>query len=238
MADFTNVRALAFDVFGTVVDWRGGIAREAEAIVGPKGHARDWGAFANAWRQQILPAMGPVRSGERVYMTMDALHRETLDVALAEFEITDLDQTEKHRLAMGWRRLDPWPDSIEGMSLLKAKHAVVALSNGNIALVLAMAKRAGLPWDTILGADLVRTYKPDAAIYDSASRFLDIAPAQVMMVACHPGDLDAAKSRGLMTAYVHRPLEWGPGTERELPKAGTYDVSVHSFTELAEVMGA
>lgn len=238
MADFTNVRALTFDVFGTVVDWRSGIAREAEAMLAPKGHARDWGAFANAWRQQILPAMGPVRSGERSYVTMDALHRETLDVALAEFGVTDLDQTEKHRLAMGWRRLDPWPDSIEGMSLLKAKHAVVALSNGNIALVLSMAKRAGIPWDTILGADLVRTYKPDAAIYDSASRFLDIAPAQVMMVACHPGDLDAAKSRGLMTAYVHRPLEWGPGTERPLPEAGTYDVIVGSFLELAEVMGA
>jgi 2-haloacid dehalogenase len=169
---------------------------------------------------------------------MDALHRETLDVALAEFGVTDLDETEKHRLAMGWRRLDPWPDSIEGMNLLKAKHAVVALSNGNIALVLSMAKRAGIPWDTILGADLVRTYKPDAAIYDSASRFLDIAPSQVMMVACHPGDLDAAKSRGLMTAYVHRPLEWGPGTERPLPEAGVYDVIVQTVTELAEVMGA
>ena len=238
MADLVNIRALAFDVFGTVVDWRSGIAREAEATLGSKGHALDWGAFANAWRKQILPAMAPVRSGERSYVTMDDLHREVLDVALAEFGITDLDETEKHKLAMGWRRLDPWPDSIAGMNLLKAKHAVVALSNGNIALILSMAKRAGIPWDTILGADLVRTYKPDAAIYDSASRLLDIAPSQVMMVACHPGDLDAAKSRGLMTAYVHRPLEWGSGTERPLPGAGTYDVIVHSFTELAEVMGA
>ncbi len=169
MADLTNIRALAFDVFGTVVDWRSGIAREAEAMLGPKGHARDWGAFANAWRKQILPAMAPVRSGERSYVTMDDLHREVLDVALAEFGITDLDETEKHKLAMGWRRLDPWQDSIAGMNRLKAKHAVVALSNGNIALILSMAKRAGIPWDTILGADLVRTYKPDAAIYDSAS---------------------------------------------------------------------
>jgi 2-haloacid dehalogenase len=236
MADVTNIRALAFDVFGTVVDWRSGVARESEALLAPKGHALDWGAFANAWRRQILPAMAPVRSGERSYVTMDALHRETLDVALAEFGITGLDETEKHRLAMGWRRLDPWPDSIEGMSRLKAKHAVVALSNGNIALVLSMAKRAGIPWDTILGADLVRTYKPDAAIYDSASRLLEVAPSQVMMVACHPGDLDAAKSRGLMTAYVHRPLEWGAGTERPLPDAGTYDVNVGSFVELADVL--
>jgi len=238
MADFTNVRALAFDVFGTVVDWRSGIAREAEATLFSRGHALDWGAFTNAWRRPILQAMAPVRSGERSYVTMDDLHREMLDVALAEFGITSLDETEKRRLAMGWRRLDPWPDSITGMNLLKAKRAVVALSNGNVALVLAMAKRAGIPWDTILGADLVRTYKPDAAIYDSASRFLDVAPSQVMMVACHPGDLDAAKSRGLMTAYVHRPMEWGPGTERPLPDAGTYDVIVHSFTELAEVLGA
>ena len=142
MADFTNIRALTFDVFGTVVDWRSGIAREVEAILGPKGHALDWGAFANTWRGPILQAMAPVRSAERSYVTMDALHRETLDVALAQYGITDLDETEKHRLAMGWRRLDPWPDSIEGMGLLKARHAVVALSNVNIALVLSMAKRA------------------------------------------------------------------------------------------------
>lgn len=237
MTDFPEVRALTFDVFGTVVDWRSGIVREAEAMLEPKGHARDWGLFADAWRRQVLLAMGPVRSGERSYVTMDALHRETLDVALAEFGIADLDETEKHRLAMGWRRLDPWPDSIAGMNLLKAKHAVVALSNGNIALVLSMAKRAGIAWDTILGADLVRTFKPDAAIYDSAPRLLDVAPGQVMMVACHPGDLDGAKSRGLRTAYVHRPLEWGPGTERPMPEAGTYDVIVHSFTELADVLG-
>jgi 2-haloacid dehalogenase len=238
MADLVNIRALTFDVFGTVVDWRSGIAREAEQVLAPKGHALDWGAFANAWRSQILPAMAPVRSCERSYVTMDALHRETLDGALAAFGVADLDATEKHRLAMGWRRLDPWPDSIAAMNLLKATRAVVALSNGNIALVLAMAKRAGISWDTILGADLVRTYKPDAAIYDSASRFLDIAPQQVMMVACHPGDLDAAKSRGLMTAYVHRPLEWGPGTERPLPEPGAYDVIVQSFAELADVLGA
>lgn len=237
MADFTNIRALTFDVFGTVVDWRSGIAREAEAMLGPKGYALDWGAFANTWRRPILQAMAPVRSGERSYVTMDTLHRETLDIALAEFGIAGLDETEKHRLAMGWRRLDPWPDSIAGMNLLKAKHAVVALSNGNISLVLSMAKRAGIPWDTILGADLVQTYKPQAAIYDSASRFLDIAPSQVMMVACHPGDLDAAKSRGLMTAYVHRPIEWGAGTERELPAPDAYDLVVSDFVQLAEVMG-
>ena len=238
MTTFPEIRALTFDVFGTVVDWRGGIAREAEAMLAPKGHDLDWGAFASAWRRPILAAMAPVRSAERSYVTMDALHRETLDAALDEFHIATLDETGKHRLAMGWRRLDPWPDSIAGMNLIKAQRAVVALSNGNIALVLAMAKRAGIPWDTILGADLVRTYKPDAAIYDSASRLLDLAPSEIMMVACHPGDLNAAKSRGLRTAYVHRPLEWGEGTERPLPGKEEYDIICHSFIELADALGA
>jgi 2-haloacid dehalogenase len=127
---------------------------------------------------------------------------------------------------------------VEGLERLKAKYAVAALSNGNIALILAMAKRAGIPWDVILGSELVRAYKPQDAIYDSAPRFLDLAPQQVMMVACHPWDLDAAKTRGLRTAYVHRPLEWGPGTERAMPAAGAYGVVCESFIELAEMLGA
>lgn len=237
MDDFTNIRALTFDVFGTVVDWRSGIAREAEAMLAPKGHALDWGAFADAWRGQYQPAMAEVRSGGRDYVVMDVLHREMLDVALESFGVVGLDETELHRLTMAWRRLDPWPDAVAGITRLKAGFAVAALSNGNIALVLSMAKRAGIAWDVILGSELVRTYKPDAAIYDSAPRFLDLAPAQVMMVACHPWDLAAAKARGLRTAYVHRPLEWGPGMERPLPEAGEVDVIAHSFVELAEAMG-
>ena len=200
MVDLTNIRALTFDVFGTVVDWRAGVAREVEAMLAPKGHALDWAAFADAWRGQYQPAMAEVRSGVRDYVVMDVLHREMLEVALAQFGVTGLDETEKHRLTMGWRRLDPWPDAVAGMTRLKAGFAVAALSNGNVALVLAMAKRAGIPWDVILGSELVRTYKPDDAIYDSAPRFLDLAPAQVMMVACHPWDLAAAKARGLRTA--------------------------------------
>lgn len=237
MTDFPEVRALTFDVFGTVADWRSGIAREAEAMLAPKGVSLDWGAFADAWRKEYQPAMEAVRSGVRGYVTMDVLHREMLDVALEEFDVAGLDETELHHLAMGWRRLDPWPDVVEGMTRLKAGYAVAALSNGNIALVLAMAKRAGVPWDVILGSELVGTYKPDAAIYDSAPRFLDLAPSQVMMVACHPWDLAAAKARGLRTAYVHRPLEWGPGAEREMPEVGQVDVVCGSFVELAEVMG-
>lgn len=238
MADLTNIRALTFDVFGTVVDWRTSIAREVEAMLAPRGVTLDWGAFANAWRKQYQPAMEAVRTGARGYVQMDVLHREMLDIALEQFGVDDLDATEKHRLTMGWRRLDPWPDAVEGMTRLKGSRAVVALSNGNIALILAMAKRAGIPWDTILGAELVGAYKPAPAIYDSAPRFLDLAPSQVMMVACHPWDLDAAKMRGLATAYVHRPDEWGPGKARDVPAVGTYDVICHSFVELAEAMGA
>ncbi len=238
MADLTNIRALTFDVFGTVVDWRSSIAREAEAMLAPKGVNLDWGAFADHWRKQYQPAMAEVREGRRDYVVMDVLHREMLDEALEAFGVAGLDEPEMHRLTMAWRRLDPWPDAVEGMQRVKAKVAVAALSNGNVALVLAMAKRAGIPWDAILGSELVRTYKTDAAIYDSAPRFLDLAPSQVMMVACHPWDLDAAKARGLATAYVHRPLEWGAGTERPLPEAGDYDLSVGSFVELAEAMGA
>jgi 2-haloacid dehalogenase len=238
MADLENIRALTFDVFGTVVDWRAGIAREAEALLAPKGVAVDWNAFADHWRRQYQPAMAEVREGGRGYVVMDVLHREMLDATLEAFSVAGLDETEMHRLSMGWRRLDPWPDAIAGMERLKARFAVAALSNGNVALVLAMAKRAGLPWDVILGSELVQTYKPDAAIYDSAPRFLDLAPSQVMMVACHPWDLDGARARGLRTAYVHRPMEWGAGTDRPLPEASAYDLIVHSFTELADVLGA
>lgn len=238
VADWENIRALTFDVFGTVVDWRGGIAREAEAMLAPKGVVLDWSAFADHWRRQYQPAMAEVREGRRGYVVMDVLHREMLDGTLEAFGVAGLDEPEMHRLTMAWRRLDPWPDVVEGMMRLKARLAVAALSNGNVALVLAMAKRAGLPWDAILGSELVGTYKPDAAIYDSAPRFLDLAPSQVMMVACHPWDLDAAKARGLRTAYVHRPIEWGPGTERALPQPGEYDVIVHSFTELADALAA
>ena len=237
MTDLTNIRALTFDVFGTVVDWRSGIAREAEALLAPKGLALDWGAFADAWRAEYQPAMAAVREGRRDYVVMDVLHREMLDVALEKFGVDGLDETEAHRLAMAWRRLDPWPDAVEGMSRLAAHFAVAALSNGNVALILAMAKRAGIPWDVILGSELVRTYKPAPDIYDSAPRFLDLAPAQVMMVACHPWDLQAAAARGLRTAYVHRPLEWGPGTERPLPQVGEFDVIAGSFTELADALG-
>jgi 2-haloacid dehalogenase len=237
MAQLSDIRALTFDVFGTTVDWCSGIAREAEAVLGRRGHRLDWVAFANRWRREYQPAMEEVRSGRRGYVTMDVLHREMLDVALGEFGVTDLTATEKDDLALAWRRLPPWPDTVEGMTRLKRRFTLVALSNGNIALISEMAKRGGLPWDVILGADIVQTYKPMPALYDSAPRLLDLKPSQVMMVACHTWDLDHAKERGLQTAYVRRPDEYGPGAAISKPPAETYDLQVGSFVELAEALG-
>ena len=238
MSDISDIRALTFDVFGTTVDWCSGVARETKAMLAPKGYDLDWTAFANRWRKEYQPAMEAVRSGSRGFAVMDVLHREMLDVALAEFGVTSLSDAEKQELAYGWRRLDPWPDVIAGMERLRRKHTLVALSNGNIALVSAMAKRAGLPWDVVLGAELVKQYKPCAEIYDSAPSFLMLKPEQVMMVACHPWDLDAAVKRGLRTAYVRRPDEYGPGVASPAPAAGTYDVQAGDFGELADFLGA
>lgn len=237
MSDFSGIHALTFDVFGTTVDWCTGIAREAEALLGPKGHRLDWIAFANRWRKEYQPAMEQVRSGKRGYVAMDVLHREMLEAVLKEFGVEDLTVKEKDHFALAWRRLPPWADTVEGMTRLKRKFTLVALSNGNIALISEMAKRGGLPWDVILGADIVQTYKPMPALYDSAPRLLDLKPEQVMMVACHAWDLDHAMKRGLRTAYVRRADEYGPGAGLPEPKAGTYDVQVGSFVELAEAMG-
>jgi 2-haloacid dehalogenase len=237
MSDLSNIKALTFDVFGTTVDWCSGIAREAETLLSAHGHSLDWVKFANRWRKEYQPAMEEVRSGRRGYVVMDVLHREMLDVALSEFGVADLSGEEKGWFALAWRRLPPWPDTVEGMTRLKRKFTLAALSNGNIALMVEMAKQGGLPWDVILGADLVQTYKPMPALYDSAPRLLDLKPPQVMMVACHTWDLDHAAKRGLRTAYVRRAEEYGPGAALPEPKPGTYDVQVGSFVELAEALG-
>lgn len=238
MAELSRIRALAFDIFGTTVDWCGGIAREAEAMLAAHGHSLDWVKFANRWRREYQPAMEAVRSGGRGYVTMDVLHREMLDAALDECGVADLSGEEKDWLALAWRRLDPWPDVVEGMRQLKQRFTLAALSNGNVALVVEMAKRGGIPWDVVLGAELVRQYKPMPAVYDSAPAFLGLQPDEVMMVACHVWDLEHAAKRGLRTAYVRRPDEYGPGKAFEAPAEGTFDVHVGSFVELAERLGA
>ncbi len=237
MADLSRIRALTFDVFGTTVDWCSGIAREAEAMLAAHGRSLDWVKFANRWRREYQPAMEAVRTAKRGYVTMDVLHREMLDAALDEFGVADLSGEEKDWLALAWRRLDPWPDVVDGMLRLKQRFTLAALSNGNIALVVEMAKRGGIPWDVVLGAELVRQYKPMPAVYDSAPAFLGLKPDEVMMVACHAWDLDHAAKRGLRTAYVRRPDEYGPGKAFEAPKDATFDLHVGSFMELAERLG-
>ena len=232
-----SIEALTFDVFGTVVDWRASVAREAEAILAPKGIQRDWGAFASAWRARYQPAMKKVREGERPFVILDALHRENL-VDLLNEEGISLSEAEIDALNFAWRRLDPWPDVVAGLTGLKRRYILAPVSNGNIALMVRMARRAGLPWDAILGAEVARAYKPQAEAYDSAARMLGLEPAQCLMVAAHPYDLRAAARRGFKTAYVHRPLEEGPGAETAWPETGAFDYAVADFLALAEALGA
>ena len=228
-----DVRALGFDVFGTVVDWRGGVAREVRRLLGEDVDAL---AVADDWRGRYAPSMQRVRTGELPWTPLDELHRTSLDELLAERGMT-VDEPTRRELVLAWHRLDPWPDTVPGLARLRRRHVLAPLSNGNIALLVDMAKRAGLPWDVVLGAEVVQHYKPDPQVYDSAPRLLALAPEQVLMVAAHTDDLAAARARGLRTAYVHRPDEFGgrivpPATD---PDA---DLSVGSLTELADRLGA
>jgi 2-haloacid dehalogenase len=218
------IRALVFDVFGTVVDWRSGVARDAARLLGPD---VDAGAFADAWRGAYAPSMDRVRRGEVGWTGLDELHRASLDDLLPRF---GADEATRAELVLAWHRLDPWPDSVAGLTRLKADHVIATLSNGNVSLLVDMAKYGGLPWDTVFSAELFGHYKPDPEAYDGAVRLLGLAPDEVMMVAAHPGDLAAARARGLRTAYVHRPLELGTtgGSDRD-PEA---DVNVSSLEHL------
>lgn len=229
-----DVRALVFDVFGTVVDWRGGVAREVRRLLGDR---VDGFALADAWRGRYVPSMDRVRSGESGWRPLDALHRESLEELLPDFGLGDLDEGSRRELVLAWHRLDPWPDVVPGLRRLSRAHVLAPLSNGNVALIVDLARRSGLPWDLVLGAEIVRHYKPDPEVYDAAPQLLVLAPEQVLMVAAHADDLAAARARGLATAYVHRPEEFGgrvtpPATD---PAA---DLSVRSFEELADRLGA
>jgi 2-haloacid dehalogenase len=225
-----DVRALVFDVFGTVVDWRSGVAREIARLLGER---VDADALADAWRGRYLPSMDRVRRGELPWTSLDGLHRASLDELLGEFGAPETPEQVRDELVLAWHRLDAWPDSVEGLTLLKRHHVVASLSNGNVALLVNMAKHAGLPWDTVLSAELFGHYKPDAEVYDGAARLLGLRPEQVLMVAAHTDDLAAARSRGLRTAYVHRPLERGPDAPPPPPTDPDADLAVGSMTELA-----
>jgi 2-haloacid dehalogenase len=197
----------------------------------------DGAKFADAWRAGYAPSMNRVRTGELPWTKLDALHRMTLDRILTEFKIGGLSEPEKETLNRAWHRLRPWPDSVAGLTRLKKKFIIAPLSNGNIALMTDLAKHAGLPWDCILGAELVRHYKPDREVYQSAADILDLRPADVMMVAAHLGDLRAAKGVGLRTAFVARPLEYGPDGKPDLKGDASVDVSAKDFNDLAAQLG-
>ena len=223
--------ALVFDVFGTVVDWRSTIIREGEQLGREKNLDLDWAAFADAWRSRYAPSMDRVRSGEIPWTKLDDLHRASLEELIEEFGVEGLSGEERDHLNRVWHRLEPWPDAVEGLRRLKRRHLIAPLSNGNVALLVNLAKRAGLPWDLILSAELVRHYKPDPETYLMAPELLDLRPEDVMMVAAHPSDLRAASESGLKTAYVPRPLEFGPGKEADLPDPD-FDLVAGDFIEL------
>jgi 2-haloacid dehalogenase len=229
-----DVRALVFDVFGTVVDWRAGVAREVRRLL----PGVDAGALADAWRGRYAPSMDRVRRGELPWTSLDDLHRASLDALLPEFGVPDAPEAVRAALVLAWHRLDPWQDSVAGLTRLKARHVIASLSNGNVALLVDMAKHGGLPWDTVLSAELFGHYKPDAEVYDGAARLLGLPPERVLMVAAHLDDLAAARARGLRTAYVHRPHERGSDAAPPPTEAPEADVSVASLTDLAAHLGA
>ncbi|HEY1382172.1 MAG TPA: haloacid dehalogenase type II [Dongiaceae bacterium] len=235
-----RVRALVFDVFGTVVDWRSGVAREAKPFLARHGGARtDPFAFADAWRRRYDPAMDEVRSGRRPFVRLDVLHRENLVSVLPDFGIDPgrVPAEELDDLNLAWHRLDPWPDVVAGLTRLKQRYILAPLSNGNVILMLDMAKRAGLPWDAILGAELAQAYKPSPEAYLRTADILAMRPEEACMVAAHNGDLAAARACGLRTAFVLRPTEHGPGQTSDLTPTQDWDVVAEDFGDLAVTLG-
>ena len=232
-----GVRALLFDVFGTVVDWRSGVAREATPFLRRHGaESVDPLAFADAWRASYQPAMEQVRSGRRRFTRLDVLHRENLETILPDFGIdpATVPASELNELNLAWHRLDPWPDAVAGLTRLKTSFIIATLSNGNIALMLDMAKRAGLPWDAILGAEVVQAYKPMPEAYLRTADILAMRPEQICLVAAHNGDLAAARKCGLRTAFVPRPAEHGPNQTTDLRPDQEWDAVAADFGALAE----
>jgi 2-haloacid dehalogenase len=235
----TDIKACIFDVFGTVVDWRTSVSKDLASFAAGKGISGvDWLAFAVAWRKLYQPGMDEVRSGRRAWTILDVLHRESLVRLIAEFGVKGLGEADIDHMNRAWHRLDPWPDAVPGLTRLRTRYIIAPCSNGNIALMVNMAKRAGLPWDCILGAETARAYKPMPEAYLASCRMLDLKPAQVLMVAAHNGDLKAAKAQGLGTAFVPRPTEHGPGQTTDLAAdPACVDIPADSFVDLAQKLG-
>jgi 2-haloacid dehalogenase len=232
-----TVKALFFDVFGTLVDWRTSIAREAAAILKPRGFNFDAFAFADAWRGEYQPAMDEVRSGRIPFSKLDVLHRRNLERILPRFDISGLDEDVLCELNLVWHRLDAWPDVPSGLTRLKRRFLLAPVSNGNISLMVDLARRNGLPWDAILGSEVARDFKPKPGVYLAACEAFDLAPAECMMVAAHSNDLSHAAACGLRTGHIARPNEHGPGRGEPTPKVPV-DVAGGSLEELAAKLAA
>lgn len=235
-----QVKAIVFDVFGTVVDWREGVARDAAPFLARHGRGDiDPRGFADAWRRRYQPAMEECRTGRRPFTRLDVLHRENLDLVLRDHGLDParIGEAELAELNLAWHRLDPWPEAVAGLTRLKRKYIIAPLSNGNIALMLDMAKRAGLPWDAILGAEVAQAYKPQPEAYLRTAEVLGIRPEELCLGAAHNGDLAAARRCGLKTAFVPRPAEHGPGQTTDLEPAQAWDVVARDFQDLAAKLG-
>lgn len=232
---FADVQALVFDVFGTVVDWRSGVARESAPFIARYAPSADPAAFADAWRRLYSPAMEEIRSGRRPFVRLDLLHRENLEAVLPEFgiDLAAVPPSQLDALNLAWRRLDPWPDTVPGLTRLKRRFIIAPLSNGNIRLMLDMAKRAGLPWDAILGAEIAQAYKPSPEAYLHNVETLMLKPQQVCLVAAHNDDLAAARRCGLRTAFIPRPTEHGPRQTTDLEPQEDWDMIARDLEDLA-----
>jgi 2-haloacid dehalogenase len=231
-------KAIVFDTFGTVVDWRGSIIAEGAQWGREKGLNIDWGKFADRWRAGYGPSMDKVRKGQLPWTKLDDLHRMVLDDLLVEFKITGLSEEEKQHWNKVWHRLKPWPDSVAGLTRLKKKFTISPLSNGNVGLLTDMGKFAGLPWDVILSAELARHYKPDKEVYLMAAEILGNTPGETMMAAAHVGDLRAARALGLQTGFIYRPKEYGVVERADRAKQGDFDVVANDIGDLAAKLGA
>ena len=231
------VKAILFDTFGTVVDWRGSLIAELGAFGAARGIVADWTGLVDAWRANYAPSMDRVRRGEQPWTKLDVLHRATLDELVVRFGVSGLAEADLDHINRGWHRLTPWPDAIEGLTRLKRRHIIAPLSNGNVSLLLNMAKHAGIPWDMICATELFHHYKPDPETYLGAAALLGLEPGEVMMAAAHNGDLAAARACGLRTAFFPRVSEYGPHQTRDFAADGPWDVVAADIVDLAERMG-
>jgi 2-haloacid dehalogenase len=231
-----DVKALVFDTFGTVVDWRNGVARESERILKPMGYAADWLAFADTWRKEYDPSMNEIRSGRRPFAKLDILHRENLERILPRFGIGKLSEPTLDEVTLAWHKLDAWPDVGPAFARLHKRFLMAPCSNGNIALMADVGRRNNLPWDAILGSEIAQGYKPQPKVYLMTCEAFNLKPEQVMMCAAHSGDLSSAQKLGLRTGHIGRPGEGGPGTGEATPK-GSFDVVGKNFGDFADKLG-